>query len=214
MAIPIAGGETLQIKVYTYQDQQVGINTYHWDVDAGTVVGSPTLEALCDLRDLDHALLWAPIMASTAEYLGTSVQAIYPLPRSAIIRDGSATTAGTAVGDPLPKQICGLLSFLPSVGGVGSRGRIYLPFPAEDNNDASNQPDAGYRTLLTAIADDIALGRTITTGPGDTFNFTPRIFKRSNPLISPGIIGYQVAARWATQQRRGDFGSPNFKPIF
>lgn len=122
---------------------------------------------------------------------------------------------GGVLGDPLPKQVSGIVTRLGVFKGRKHRGRVYVPFPGEASNDpVEGRPNNTYLTALSTygqkITDPLAvnnLGNTATLLPGHIVTVAPG----NNQFHE--WVSYVHRPYWATQRRRGDYGKENESPI-
>jgi len=209
MAIPVTVGDIIQARIFCKMQDQGAINVLHYRVLAVNG-GTPTLEQLANFYGTSVSAPLATLLTDTADYRGVGMQIINPT-LSAEVYDVASATAGTAGSTPLPKQACGLISKRTATAGPHSRGRMYVPFPDEDDNEADATCSAAYKaglaTLGAFLFDDINV--TVLTHDAD---YRPVIWDRS-ALVFRDITAIIARDRWATQRRRGDFGQPNSLPI-
>ncbi len=203
----MAVNDIYRINIGTHWDQQAGINVTHWRVS--TQVGADLTPAV--IATDFSAFFAAPfkgLMHNTATYDGVKVQKIWPPPATVpavVTADSGVGTTGAA---GLPPQTCGLLSLRTALAGRANRGRMYLPFPSEqDNVDATGRPSAGYQAVGFTLGGQMITPRIITVG-AQTMTFVPGIYHRVTHNFDP-FTSRIMRAVWATQRRRGDFGRPN-----
>lgn len=209
MAFP-AVNEIWEVRVVCYSASQIGVNTVHYRITQATnPIGDNIAAAQISLA---LAPLYKAYLPQTANYLGVSVQRAYPLPRTRAYATKADQGPGTQLLDMMPKQVSGLIKCWADAGGPAYRGRIYLPFPCEADNDANGQPTNSWNTLATPIKNYLYSVITVTSG-GNTNDWTPVIYHRAGPSNSPTIVQAQVVLKWATQKRRGDFGRINALPF-
>lgn len=132
-----------------------------------------------------------------------------------IAQDG---TPGTGIGDPLPTQSCGLVSYQYNLSGKQGRGRNYLPFPTEDDNAADGLPTAGYMTDADTFASAWNPVSLVVTGSGvgpPTATITGCLYNPYGaiPVKIPTVVSRTIRKKWATQRRRGSEGRPNNSPF-
>lgn len=207
--IELSVGDILELKCFTYLEEQVGLNVHHFIVkgaDAGA-----TLEEFAAGLDLQLAPVMVPLLSDQAEYLGVQARRIFPGPPTAPVTANTQASVGQVGGTPLPKQTCGLISWRTVIGGPRGRGRTYVPFPGSNANDASSAPTATYFAnlgdLRELLATQINLG-----APFSNLQVRKQIW---NP---GGVLGEDVTSgiergKWATQRRRSDFGATNERPF-
>jgi hypothetical protein len=109
------------------------------------------------------------------------------------------TVTGTQAGDALPRQTQGLVRLSTStvVGGRRLRGRLFVPGPAEADNDSAGLPTGTYTSGLTSgFADMLNAGATASV---------PVIWHR--PTGGAGgthgaITGVSASPSWAVLRSR------------
>jgi len=210
MAIALAVNNIVQTRMYCTLDNQVSINSLFFLVNS---IGTPAATDADVATFMDTAVGAAikAMLPTASEYRGFQAQIVWPNPRRPAQTGNAGAGAGTVASDPLPTQVTGLVFLTSNIAGPGGRGRIYLPFPTESQNDASGLPTAGYQTLAGAVITAWFGASAIAEG-GRTANLVPVLYKRSAHTTTQLITG-GVRAKWATQRRRGDYGRPNISPI-
>jgi hypothetical protein len=184
-------------------------------------------DAVAAAIDAEVATDLKPLMSSAAEYLGSTTQRVWPTPPTVASFLQTARGFGAVTGDPLPKQVSGLIMLRTEFAGRKYRGRMYVPFPGEADNDATTKPSAGYQARLVTLGNSLVAdvnagaapdtsvlqpglpGRTKTPVPGDPDRFTYPL----NGTFVPFIDNFGLRTIWATQRRRGDFGRKNVSPF-
>jgi len=202
-------GDIYRVTCVCVEHEQVGLMVNHFQVTAKAGTGRTETQLATDFDSLFRAHVVA-LMSSGADYLETMIQKIFPAPILARKLTGTGTP-GTATGDTLPRQTCGLITLTSDFAGKHARGRKYVPFPAEADNSGDGHPTAGYVTRLSVLAGDMSTS-SIFGGGGNTLGFTPVIFNRANPGASILVTGATPRTIWATQRRRSDFGKANVPP--
>lgn len=204
-------GDVLEVKMYTWQPPQLGVNVRHYRV--GAVAGLITLTQIASSLDSIQATLYLPLLSSTAEYYGTQVSNITVLPMPVPAQVNANTAIGTAGSTPLPGQVSGIGTVLTDVAGRSGRGRMYASFP--DNVSNANGPPAHptplYLVNLEVLMNTIYSSRTITFGAVSA-TLIPVIYHRVTRTTTD-VASQRVNASWATQRRRGDYGKPNVLPF-
>lgn len=148
------------------------------------------------------------LASSKATWIDCTVQRVAPLPRQ--VHWSSNTLFGPCAGAAtlLPTATCGLIAKYTTLAGHANRGRAYIPFPGEaDNDDNTGRPTNAYVVKLNTLRDDMIIAVPVAVG-GGSLDMLPVIFHRSSLSSTPLSI---CASRqfWATQRRRSDFGRPN-----
>jgi len=202
--------EVIEQKVFSTFGEQLAVNTLHFLVTAITGVGATDAEIA-----VNHETIYAPltkgVMSSAALYYGLQVQKIFPAPPRVAAATVLLQGVGLVAGDPLPKQVCGILTKRTAFAGRTFRGRIYLPFPSETDNAVDSTPTPGYLANLAFWV--IALqGNILTAGAGGTNTLRHILFHRATGGFD--FVTSAVARdKWATQRRRGAYGRPNVPPF-
>lgn len=176
------------------------------------VVGVPTGTGLAVSISTATAAQVKALLNDTAEYRGLLVNRVWPQPPSMPEYSIFGQAIGADVSPPLPKQVSGLVATRTNFGGRRFRGRFYVPFPSEGANDpVVARPSAAYVTALQTLANTLLAGFNDITGP-DTYDCNPVLFDRVTGGFTP-ITSVLARPYWATQRRRGDYGSQNVSPL-
>lgn len=208
---PLAVGSIYEITVGCYAFGQAGINKRM--IVCNTVgAGIPPTEGdLADDLDDLFAPLYKAVMHGSATYYGVKVQKVYPAPVTIATVNSDNTGIGTAGADPMPGQVAGVITYTTDFIGRNSRGRNYIPFPAEaDNSNLLNIPTDGYVARLVAIAavftDELEIGAS-----PDNATLTWCLANTETGGTTE-LTGSRANQKWGTQRRRGDYGSKNPYP--
>lgn len=203
----MAVSDIFQVTIGCRFGDQLGLNVRHYRSVASTGPGpiSPQLFAdeLFDRLDATYIA----ILTSSSEFRGVIVQKILPLPAGMGFLSSQDAIAGSQTGDPLPRQVSGLISLRTDFSGRRFRGRAYIPFPPETLSEADATPTAFYLAGLADIAQAMVEPLGVTDG-GSTETWLPVIFHRDSGTTD-FITSAMVHDAWATQRRRGSFGRPN-----
>jgi len=198
--------DVLEVRVFCKHANQQSINIVHFQITA-VVLPEPTHDIIATVLSGNFGTIYRDMMTNQATYDGVGVRKVFPLPMSSETFGTAAAGGGTVLGDALPKQIAGLLSWRTDLAGPANRGRTYVPFPSETDNDTGAVPTAAYVTKLVTMGN--ALGGPITVpNAGGSATLNRRIFHRATSTVTP-VTFFFTRNRWATQRRRGDFGRPN-----
>lgn len=195
-------GATYAMKLFCHCSGQLGLNVLHYRVNAltGPAPAEPSVAIAFENAFAGNLIA---CLNTEAAFLGVNIQQILPV-LGLPVKSTLLTALGGGAGVVLPKQVAGLITKRTEFGGRHYRGRMYIPFPGESDNDATGVPSANYQTRLQAVA--IQMISTLTVGAAV---FAPIVFQRLDPLMSAQITSYSVRAKWANQHRRGDFGALN-----
>lgn len=205
----LAVGQVLEVKLVFSQQLQIALNILHYRVVSEVVVTGHCQDVEV-AQSFSSAIngLYTPVMNSISDTEGATVQIIKPAPLPFSFVAGQS--GGTATGDPMSKQTCGIITKLTAGTGRKRRGRMYIPFPSEDENDVDSRPTAGYLTLLGTLASGL-LNPFSVIGIKGTATIQPVIYDRvAGTTID--ITGFTVRNKWATQRRRGDYGAKGTVP--
>lgn len=206
----MAVGDILKVVQYMGSEEQMGLNVRHYRVSA-EVTGGASLTEIANALKAIFAPLYQVCLSSSAFHRTVGVQVIRPLPIGNEAFAGAFNDVGLRTGDPLPKQVSGLISLRTALAGRRNRGRVYVPFPAETSNNSSSEPDAVYIEGLGGIGTAHVAPRTVVGATGTT-TIVPVIFRRVAGTTQD-VVSFRVRLFWATQRRRGDFGKPNVLPV-
>lgn len=187
--------------------EQLGLNVRHYRSVAVVGAGVPP-SAVATAIFASLGPLYVNILTASASFESVSVAKILPLPRGMSQQTTDTPLVGLQVGDPLPKQVAGLISLRTLFSGRRFRGRMYIPFPPEILNELPDaRPSASYLTVLGTIASFVIAPLPISVG-ADSETFLPVVLHRDD-LTDTFIFDAMVRPVWATQRRRGDFGRTN-----
>lgn len=205
----IDNNDYLEIKVYTYLDNQLGENVHYGKILGD---GSPGPWAPSTLMT-DLTAWFAPVVkaliATPATYLGLSLRYWAPTsPNWATIWTKGSQGAGSAGSTPCPKQCSGIFSKNTALAGQKNRGRTYVPFPATIDVEPGGNPTASYLTRLLAYSGKVDNVENV----GTDYRIAFGLFKWRFAASFRGITECVVRDRFATQERRGDYGRVNAIP--
>lgn len=205
-------GTLLRLKWYATVGDQCSINTTYYSCTVAT--GAPT-------QDSDVASGYAAVlpgfvknlMSNQATYNGLTVQVVQPAPMPIPAANTGGSGVGALVSNVMPRQVAGLISCYAAFSGRRFRGRVYIPFPAVNQDDTGGLPLAGYVVLLNALK-ALIYGPIVIPNAGATGTVTllPVIFHRATVTSTP-VVTAVSRSKWATQRRRGSFGRPNVSPV-
>lgn len=203
-------GDLYECRIVTTRGNQTAINVRHYlcTAKAGTGVTDQTLATQLDAT-FQTAL--KALMDGGSQYRGVGVRRISPLPLGAEVVSTANAGNGNVAGDQLPAQICGMITLRSEFGGRDRRGRIYIPFVAEADNDTIGAPSTGYMTRLGSFAALLIFVQALGTA-GNTNTFQPVVHSRKTG-VNVYIRTATAIQKWATQRSRGHFGRPNPSPI-
>lgn len=202
--------DVYEVRFVCRYGDQVGLNVRHYRVTTTAGVGATEAEVAFAM-DFEFAPKFKILLASSAEYRGCLARKLRPIPpteeRSAIGGRGF----GTVVGDPLPTQVCGIVTLRTGFAGPRYRGRMYIPFPSEAENQTNSTPSNSYVAALDSMGFSAAKLIACGTAPNNS-TLSPVIWSRKFQTSTPVLttLGRQ---KWATQRSRGNYGVINPIPI-
>jgi len=207
----LADSDLLEWRMVAEANNQVSYNVSHFLVV--NTVGNPTdLDAVAAVSSNVGGLVKG-LMAIEATFLGIDLRRIQPSPTSPV-NDVVSAGVGVDTGGLLPTQVCGLFKKTSTIGGPAGRGRLYIPFPAEDSSGLDGRPIAAYVTSAKVLAELFTVDVPVDDLGGNSCNLVNVVLHKDTiPMSSHAIIQVTVRTRWATQRRRGAFGSPNLPPF-
>jgi len=202
----VTAGELYRCVFYTRADDQIGINVRHFRV-ANITIGAPTEENIAGDMESFFATQYKPLIANTADWKGLEITKISPLPARVPVFANVNVGPGTGGPNLLPRQTCGLFKVGSPLGGRQNRGRVYVPFPATAHETVDGHPTLAYQGLL----DNLALNLIGLHEYGIALNKAncQWVVRHAPGLTTTDLTTRVVRARWATQKRRGDYGTPN-----
>lgn len=203
-------GDIYEVRFVCELPPQISVNVWHMRVSAVTGAGAND-QAIADSIDTRMSMAFKGLLSDDAVYRGVGSKKISPAPLGVEFVGNLGAGAGTNIGVPLPKQITGLITKRTLFPGGQGRGRMYVPFPNEENSEAPGVPTVAYRNLMATLA-NLFVGNQ-TAGPiGNQVTFVYGVYSRVSSTFSD-ITGGIVRAKWATQRRRGDYGRSNVAPF-
>jgi hypothetical protein len=201
---PLAVGNILKARIVCINDKnKTAFNIKHWRVSA-IVAGVPTIEDAAEAFSIGLGGRYANCMATNATFWAVGMSRIFPNPPTGEVWGTSGRTGGTATGDPLPSQTCGLVKLSSPFAGKTNRGRLYVPFPAEDDNDTGDLPSGGYIVNAAGLGSLMVGGVTLTIA-GRTATYIGIIWHKASTSYTD-LTTATARGKWATQRRRGMLG--------
>lgn len=203
----LVAGEYVEVKAYCQNDAQQAINSYFFQV--GSVVGGVfTDETMASQIGADLATLYKPWLPSVCRYNGVRVQVLGIAPRPVYQISRSGAGVGARASAPLPSLTALLVSKFTQMGGSAGRGRTYLPFWSEADNDANGLPEAAGVALADALALYIFSPVVFLVG-GVTLTLNPVLWNRFTSTGTP-ITSYVIRdTTWYHQVRRANDNRPD-----
>lgn len=205
-------GDIYRVRAVMQKGQQIAFNVHHYRADGVLGTEATNTEIATQISAAWHTEYKA-VMDNSATYYGVDCQRVRPLPPTF---PGFSTAdqglGSIALSDLLPKQVSGIISWVTQFAGPGFRGRTYVAFPSEVDNDDDGAPQPGYVTRLVALGGKIRLPPLITGVGGGQITLGHGVYRRVLQAFNPSIFGL-ARPRWATQRRRGDYGRINAPPF-
>lgn len=214
-------GDVFKLRVVCWSpvNGQIGVNVSYWVASLVTGIGATPAQFAAAFDGLVFAA-YQSFMSSTCAYRGVGVQQVLELPpvEATVVTHANP---GTAALGALPLQVSGLLGTGTAFSSRHTRGRIYIPFPADDFTDANGDINIAGQTILATLAN--AYGANLNLGAGANtavMNLTVRSkVLHLGPPVLPPTITYNVVTvvtartKFATQRRRGQYGRLNPLPF-
>lgn len=150
-SIPVAVGDVLESVTVTTHTEQAGLNVRHWRID-NIVGGTTDIQKIADAMATAWAAPYKALMSASALFRGVRLRRLSPGPPTVTLVSSLNAGPGDIAGDPLPRQVSGIITLQTTQGGPSGRGRMYIPFPSESANDPDSTPSAIYVIGLEALA--------------------------------------------------------------
>ena len=179
------------------------------DWQLGTVSApAPNDLDLANYVDLTFGPLIKALMCNPAVYNSVTTRRLNPVVARPVFQISTAHSGvGTAGADPMAGQTTGLITKYTALMGRANRGRIYIPFPAVDDDTATGAPSASYQSRLVSFANAYTGTVSIPGGGGGAIAATAIVF-HPKTLTGTPIATTQSQFKWATQRRRGQYKPP------
>lgn len=191
----------ISVKFECRMDDDGSINARHYRCDAHLGVGLSDL-VIANMLHLEFDSLYADCMSDGAEFNRVMVARIRPLPAAPQVESTEAIDAGNVLLSQLPRQVSGVIKLVSGFAGRKWRGRAYIPFPAEADNEAPGVPTANYVARLQVLGTELALTRILTVG-ADQVTLTPIIYDRAAGT-GTNIVSAVARTFWGSQRRRNN----------
>lgn len=202
--------DIIQVTAYCSSGNQLSMNVLHYVTETKVGTGATHLEVSARFDTLWNAAYIA-LLSSNARYRGIGTKKIVPFPATVEVFSGINADDGGVASDILPRQVCGVITKKTGLAGRAFRGRVYIPFAAEDDNQVSGIPEVPYTARLATLAN--LFEDTVVAGVGgNTNSFAPVLFHRDGATYTP-ITECVARSIWGTQRRRGDYGRTNVFPL-
>lgn len=186
MPYTLAVGDLVEARFYCNDAAQNGINVIHYNVTA-VIGGSRTDQQVADALSTAAAGAYKPYLPSICSYAGLTLQVVDPVPQVRV-RSVLGNGFGAQVADPLPPEVTLKIEARANVVGRRGRGRSFLPFWTEDDNNALGRPNAACQALAAAWVAIMYSPTTVAAG-GNSATLTPVIWSKKfaparNPVVS------------------------------
>jgi len=210
--MPLLLNDVLEIKTFTWQLNQLGINVLHWKVTS--VTGTPATNDIEDLYSTAIAAIYKPLLNTGAQYLGTSLAILTGGAFVPTTTSNNGAGFGTGLGNPMPLQTTGIITKKTGFPGRANRGRVYIPFPAINDQDGmTGNPTVAYVNKAQTLANYISTFHLYNIVAGVTAaELTGVLYHRSSGTTTV-LNGSVARSKWGVQHRRGSYGKPNALPV-
>jgi hypothetical protein len=206
--VTVADGDYVKIVARCYALGQVSLNVYWYSV--GSSAGPVSYKTLLPAWIALAFPVYTPCMHTSALFVDATLQVVAPNNHITPTLFAAAIMApGTALGNPQPQQVAGLITRRVNLPKNNNRGRVYIPFPSTAGTSTVERPSAAYIALLTTLQQALLP----TTAPANVGGqqWSPVLYKLG-AVAGNALISALPSNKWATQKRRGDYGIPNVIP--
>ena len=211
MPVNLIVGNLLEHRLYCKAGTQWSQNVRHWTVTALPLGPLSDLELVNAIAGGDLPLYMKDCMSSGARYEGMSIQLISQPPAPKQIST-NANGVGNRTGDLLPPAVTGLINFKSDIATRRGRGRMYVPFPCEIDNDANGHPSAQVKSNMQTMADYFANIRDIVVAGDTVATLKPVLVNRVNLATIQIKLG-TARGEWASCRRRSFIRHGDVAPI-
>lgn len=198
MAQDLAVGDIIETVAYCRAINQNGLNVRHWQITERNGTGR-TDQQLCDAMEQNYAPLYKDYLSVQASWVGMTLKVIRPT-QFLKVQSTASAGAGVSAGDLLPPAVSGLIKLNTNLAGRRFRGRIYLPFAAEEDNTLLGSVSNATQALFDAIGAAYTSPFTAAAGANSVF-IRPMLYRRSTGAVQE-LKSYVVRTEWAQQRRR------------
>jgi len=195
----VAADDVIQLPCLCRQNLRDAYNLWHFIVVSAA---GPAI-TYADLATTLKAAVepsYTQLLNVNAEFVGMTIKRMRPLPQSGAVNPGASNAAGLVTGDGMSRQTCGAVTKFNELAGPANRGRAYMPYPSETDNDADGNPTAGYKVRVKVVTDLLLKPMTVVSGT-TTVIMLPIIYHKATGLFAP-VTGSRVNDYWTTQKRR------------
>lgn len=191
--------DLLEVRNVMVDAHDGAVNVMHFKVHTVTTGGAGDQETANIIANIFKPVYLA-LTATTVEWRYSSHRRVWPLPKTPEIQSDIAVGSGTATGDQLPGQTCGIITLRTGLAGVKNRGRQYIPFPAESANGSDGLPNAAYQALLAPLR-TIIINDITVAGISGGYVLRPVIYHAA-AHTSDDVTSGVLRDYWGTQRRR------------
>lgn len=193
----VAVGDKIATRVYCSFGNQVSITTYYHEVTAE--VNNMTDTAIAAHFAAELSPLFKALFSPNARYEGVSCQVLAPTAQPAVLNTTGAGP-GVRVVDQMPPQVAGLVSIYGPLAARTNRGRRFMPFPTEADNDADGKNNDNYQNLVILI-NSVALSLNTVVDGANEATLQPRHRIRKTNTYVP-ITQIKIRRAWSTHRTR------------
>jgi hypothetical protein len=202
--------DMIRVRVYTQLNDQIAINVLNYRIIAFSGTG-PTEVQVADAFATGLSLRFRSVISNDASVLYVGINKELPLPRGEAFYSTIDAGVGAVLSPALPKQTCGIITLKTALAGRRYRGRVFTPFPGEDDNETDGIPSAAFVTRLAILGGNININYTAGIA-GNQATLTPVVYSAKFGLQTP-VATIVARQKWGTQRRRGSYGRPNQPPV-
>lgn len=212
MAIQIAVGDVLAVRVWCRLGVQSAVNTYNFSCISSAGAGA-TDQDMADGFDGFMSTFYETVLANNATYRGVQVyfmkrDGVLPGPVSSI----TGFTPGAGGPKALPLNTALILKYQAVTRGPAGRGRVFLPFFSASAMEADGHPTVAVTNFVDAFGANLLNPTVIGTAP-NTATLKWVILRKGPPIVTTEIVTVGTANLFGQMHKRGDYGKPNTSPI-
>lgn len=204
----------LQMRAWCKVGNQVSVTTFHHLVQS-IDSGAPDDEDFLLHWEAIYGGIFKGLIANGVNYVGSTAQIITP-PIGLLRKNNITAGPGTGGTNTNATQVSGLIQWGTNLGGRKFRGRVFMPFPSEEENGVDGKPVAGYLIGLDGLGDEYVhhTNWIMTLGHATIVPVIRHRKDKTGVTSAPTqITTYTSVPNWATQKKRGAFGRPNISPF-
>jgi len=206
----LAVNDIVQMRVCVTNGAQTAYNLWHYKVTA--IAGaSLAIDLVTAGFSTQTHNLYKALFAGTSRFRGVGGKRLTPTPTLEYPVTGQAGF-GTLLGDDLPSGTAGVVTKRSLTPGRAGRGRAFLPFPPESQNDPTGVPSVAYQTAVDNLCAVTLTNVAVVIG-ADAVTLSPIILKRTNPAASLLVDSRVVRSIWSNLHSRGPYGKANAPPF-